>query len=102
MRQTLGLYWFGGCKGLQPPRSETSIGALIKTWRASGPSAPCWTMEALFLAQKAMRQMLGFYWFGGCKELQPSRSETSIGALIKTWRASGPSAPCWTMEALFL
>ena len=40
------------------------------------------------LPQKAMRPMLGLYWFGGCKGLQPSRSETSIGALIKTWRAT--------------
>src|SRR6516165_351847 len=40
MRSILGLCWFRGCKGLQPSRSGTTIGALIKTWRAPGPSAP--------------------------------------------------------------
>jgi len=45
-----------------PPRSETTIGALIKAWRASGPSAPYWPMGAFFGRNKGMRPMVGLYW----------------------------------------
>ena len=71
-----------GCKGLQPSRSGTTIDALIVNWRASGPSAPCWAIGALFGREKAMCRLFGpFIGFRGCKGLQPSRSGTTIEAL---------------------
>src|SRR6516162_6065550 len=39
---------FHVCKGLQPSRPGATIAALISIWRASGPSAPRWTMRAFF------------------------------------------------------
>src|SRR6516225_9179680 len=42
-----------------------------------------------------------FLGFHGYKGLQPSRPGATIAALISIWRASGPSAPRWTMWAFF-
>ena len=63
--QRLGLYGFRGCKGLQPSRSGSILGTLIKSWRAP-------VEQALFCRDNVRR--LGPYGFRGCKGLQPSRS----------------------------
>jgi len=34
----------------------------METWRAPGPSAPCWVMEALFGRNKTCVQRWVFYW----------------------------------------
>jgi hypothetical protein len=85
-----GLYRFRGCKGLQPSKSETTIGALIKTWRASGPSAPCWAMQALFCRSKACVQSWTSVGSAAARGCSPPGQARLLGLLIKTWRAPVP------------
>ena len=47
--------------------------ALIKPWRASGPSAPCWSMPASFCRKKPWVQCWAFSGFRGCEGPQPSK-----------------------------
>jgi len=47
-------------------------------------------MEALFGRDEVWVNCSGLYRNHGCKGLQPSRSRTTIEALITTWSASGP------------
>ena len=98
MRSILGLCWFRGCKGLQPSRSGTTIGTFDQDLEGAGPSAAVLGDASFVLPQQGMRSILGLCWFRG-KGLQPSRSGTTIGALIKTWRAPGPSAP-WVTTSI--
>ena len=44
----LGLYGSAAARDCSPPRSKTTIEALIETLRAPGLSAPCRVIEALF------------------------------------------------------
>src|SRR6516164_8155679 len=85
-----------------PPKSRTAIEVLIETWRASGPSTPRKLMEALFDADKASVEcgalLLGS---AAARDRSPPKSGTAIEVLIETWRASGPSAPYWSMPASF-
>jgi hypothetical protein len=86
-----------GCEGPQPSRSGNAIEALILVWRASGPSAPWWTMGALFGRDEVCGECRGLYWaprLQGTAALQVNNGHQS---LIGTWRASGPSAPWWAM-----
>ena len=46
--------------GPQPSKSGRTIGALTGTWRASGPSAPCWT-------NKTHSFKVGFANYGSCQ-----------------------------------
>jgi len=49
------------------------------------------------LPQQRMRVMLGLYSFHGCEGPQPSKVRNDDRSLVhRTWRASGPSAPCWS------
>jgi hypothetical protein len=84
-----------GRDGARPSRgkqwSETTIGALIKTWRASGLSAPRWTMRACLGGKRYASNVAGYVGFRGCKGLQPSKVRNGYEALITE---SCPSAPC--------
>jgi hypothetical protein len=85
---------------------------LIKTWRASGPSAPCWSIQACFAANKAWAQWRAFIGFRGCKGLQPSKVRKdhwvfdqdlegvrSLGAVLVdtsfVFAATRHGAKCW-------
>src|SRR6516225_9103155 len=57
-----------------PPRSGRIIGALIKTWRASGPSAPCWSMQALFCRDKACAQCWTLLVSAAARDRSPPRA----------------------------
>src|SRR5262249_20700519 len=92
MRPTLGHYWVRGCEGPQPSRSGTTIGALIRTWRAPGPSAPCWAIEALFGRNKAYVQRRVFYWvprLRGTAALQVRNDHWSLDQDLEGVRSLG-------------
>ena len=88
----LGLYEFRGCKGLQPSKSITAIEALIQTWRASGPSAPCWATEALFVAARHgpnVGSLLVFPRLEGTTVLQVNNGYRSLDAALEGARSLG-------------
>ena len=62
--------------------------------RASGPSAPCWTMQASFCRNEACAPMLGLYWVPRLRGTAALRVRSDDRSLVhRSWRASGPSAP---------
>ena len=100
-----GLYWFRGCKGLQPSKSITAIKVLIETLEGASPRGGGLDDGRTVLPQQGKGPMLGLSWFHGCKGLQPglqpSKSITAIKVLIETLEGTGPSAPRSSMKALF-
>jgi len=92
-----------GCEGPQPSKVWNDYRSLVhRSWRASGPSAPCWTMQASFCRNEACAPMLGLYWVPRLRGTAALRVRSDDRSLVhRSWRASGPSAPCWTMQALF-
>ena len=97
----LSLSWFRGCKGPQPSKSITAIKVLIESLEGAGPRGGGLDDGRTVLPQQGKGPMLGLYWFHGCKGLQPSKSITAIKVLIETLEGAGPSAPRWTLDALF-
>src|SRR5262249_3168361 len=74
-QQGMGQCWafigFRGCKGLQPSRSGRTIRALIKTWRASGPSAPRGSLQASFCRNKASANVGALVSSGAARDCSP-------------------------------
>src|SRR6516162_3856096 len=93
--QGLGQRWafvgIRGCEGPQPSRSGRTIGALSKTWRASGPAAPCWSIRALF-ASASHGPMLGLPWgprLRGTAALQVREDHWSLEQDLEGVRSRG-------------
>src|SRR6516165_2532797 len=73
---------FRGCKGLQPSRSGTTIVALTVFLEGVRSLGAVLGDVSLVWSGQSMYRMLGPCWVYGCKGLQPSRSGTTIDALI--------------------
>src|SRR5262245_51753043 len=97
----LGLHWgprLRGTAALQGREDHWSLDQDLEGLRSLGAVL---VDPSFVLPQQGLGQCWAFLGVRGCEGPQPSRAGRTIGALIKTSRVSGPSAPCWSIRALF-
>src|SRR5215472_16300115 len=101
MRPTLGLYWMRGCEGPQPSKVRKDHWSFDQGLEGVRSLGAVLVGASFVCRNKACVQRWDFIGCAAARDRSPPRSGRIIGALITTWRASGPSAPCWLVQALF-
>src|SRR6516162_5588283 len=93
---------FRGCEGPQPSKVRNGDRSSDRDLEGVRSLGAVLVDASFVLPQQAIRTMRGsLLGFATARDRSPPKSRTAIEVLIQTWRASGPSAPYWSMPASF-